>query len=438
MSCARAGQMNDRMPGPGCLVVVLKGYPRLSETFIAQELRSLELAGARLALFAMRHPQDSKTHPIHAEIEAPVSYLPEYLHDAPWRVIRSLLKCCVRPGFVSAVGRLLQDLRRDPTRDRLRRFGQGAVLATELPANTTAIYAHFIHTPSSVARYASMITGKPWMCSAHAKDIWTTPDWDLAGKLASVEWAVTCTSIGRDRLAALAPSRETVRLMYHGLDLARFAPANAPSTRRRDGTNAAEPVRLLSVGRAVPKKGLDTLIDALASLPPDMHWHLTHIGGGAEHDGLKRRAEATGLADRIVWSGAQDQLSVLAAYRAADLFVLPCRITASGDRDGLPNVLMEAQSQALACLSTTVGAVPELIINGETGTLVPPDDAVALSRALAELIRSPGRREQLGTAGEQRVRQHFDARSTIPQLFQLLALQPSATDHATRMREHAP
>jgi glycosyltransferase involved in cell wall biosynthesis len=408
----------------GRLVVVLKGYPRLSETFIAQELRALELAGARLSIVAMRHPHDAKTHPIHSEIEAPVSYLPEYLHRDIGRVLVSLWRARRLPGFRLARRQLARDI--VPSRDRLRRFGQAAVLAVELPADATAIYAHFIHTPSSVARYASLISGLPWMCSAHAKDIWTSPDWDLAAKLGAATWTVTCTAVGHARLAGLAVDQSRVRLMYHGLDLARFAAVERlPAT--RDGSDPSRPVEVLAVGRAVPKKGLDILVDALAQLPADLHWRLTHIGGGAERDPLAERAIAAGVADRITWAGAMDQPAVLDAYRRADLFVLPCRVTASGDRDGLPNVLMEAQSQGLACLSTTVGGVGELIINGETGTLVPPDDAGAMAAALSDLMRHPDRRARLGRGGQDRVRRHFDAASTITLLLELLALGRRST-----------
>ena len=339
------------------------------------------------------------------------------------RVLAAVWRARRLPGFRRAVTSLLRDLTRDPTRDRLRRFGQGAVLAIELPPETNAIYAHFIHTPSSVARYASQMKGLDWMCSAHAKDIWTSADWELSDKLASAAWTVTCTEVGHQRLTRLASEPGRVRLMYHGLDFGRFAPFDRQCG-ARDGSDPSDPVEVLSVGRVVPKKGLDILIGALARLPRELSWRLTHVGGGTEQNDLSRQATEAGIADKIVWAGAQDQPGVLASYRRSDLFALACRVTASGDRDGLPNVLMEAQSQGLACLSTTVGAVPELITNGETGILVPPDDVGALAAALARLIRTPERRFALGQAGARRVRTKFDARLTLPQLLGLLAVDP--------------
>ena len=299
----------------------------------------------------------------------------------------------------------------------MRRFGQAAVLAAELPADIRWLYAHFIHTPSAVTRYASLMTGLPWSCSAHAKDIWTSPDWELKANLGSARWAVTCSAIGREKLASLADTETKVRLLYHGLDLARFAQFDRPQS-ANDGRDSANPVRILAVGRAVEKKGFDVLLRALAQLPSDVHWRLAHIGGGELRQALKAEADARGLSDRIEWRGALEQRAVLDAYRSSDLFVLPCRIADDGDRDGLPNVLVEAQSQKLACLSTTVSAVPELIEHGRTGMLVAPEDADALARALAQLVTDPALRARLGAAGEARVRSSFDFRSGVASLSQ--------------------
>lgn len=400
------------------IVVVMKGYPRLSETFIAGELKALEDAGLVLDIVAMRRPGDGKRHPVHDEIKAQVSYLPEYLHWEPLRVARGMLKAARLPGFRKALSALLADLRRDDIRDRLRRFGQGAVLAAEMPGDARWLYVHFIHTPASVTRYASLMTGLPWSCSAHAKDIWTSADWDLGDKLGAAQWTTTCTRVGHQRLAALAQGRRPVHLVYHGIDLERFAAADGAQS-ARDGTQAGDPVRILAVGRAVPKKGLDVLLSALAMLPRELSWRLVHIGGGDQRPALERQAATHGIGDRITWRGAEDQPAVLAAYRQADVFALPCRVTDSGDRDGVPNVLVEAQSQGLACISTTVGGVPELIIDGETGVLVAPDDPGALAGALAQLICKPALRRRLGRAGEMRVRQHFDAATSGPALAEI-------------------
>jgi glycosyltransferase involved in cell wall biosynthesis len=399
---------------------VLKGYPRLSETFIAQEIHALERRGLDLRLYSLRHPTDPAVHPVHREIAAPVVYLPEYLRQEPLRVLRGWWKARRMAGYRRARACWLADLRRDLTPNRARRFGQACVLAAELPDDIERIHAHFLHTPGSVARYAATMRGLPWSCSAHAKDIWTIPEWESREKLAELDWLVTCSAAGRDRLDTLSNHAGTVHLVYHGLDFDRF-PAPPAARPPRRGDQAADPVRLFSVGRLVEKKGYDDFLEALHRLPPEIHWRLTHIGGGSLTADLRTQAEDLGLDDRIDWRGARAQDEVLAAYREADVFVLASRIASDGDRDGLPNVLMEAQSQGLACLSTRVAAIPELILDGETGLLVPPRDPTALSAALTRLIRDPALRASLGAAAARRVRRDFDMKSGIEDLLRRLA-----------------
>ena len=400
------------------IVVVLKGYPRLSETFIAQELLGLERAGFELALVALRRPTDQKRHPVHDEIRAPVHYLPEYLHDEPLRVARAFAHCVAKPGFWRGLPAFLSDLWRDRTRNRLRRFGQAMVLAAEWPKGGEWLHAHFIHTPASVARYTSAIKGIAWTCSAHAKDIWTSPEWELAGKLASTRWTVTCTQTGFEHLCHLAGGKPRVHLSYHGLDLARFGHFEGEHS-RRDGGDPADPVRIVSVGRAVPKKGYDILLKALARLPKALNWRFEHIGDGEVINALKAQADELGIADRLIWRGAMDQKDVLATYRASDIFALACRITPDGDRDGLPNVIVEACSQGLVCVSTTISGVPELLTDGVNGRLVPPEDPAALASVIEELIRNPAQRNALGAVAETRVRSDFDFHTSIRQLVSL-------------------
>ncbi len=396
------------------LAVVVKGWPRLSETFIAQELVALEDSGLQLEIWSLRHPTDRKTHPLHDRLQAPVFYLPEYLRDAPLRVLRGLLSALRRPGFAAAWRMLRRDYARDRTPNRLRRFGQACVLARELPADAPGLYAHFLHTPASVARYAAILRGLPWAFSAHAKDIWTSPDWELREKLDpqshGAAFGATCTAFGAAHLQSLADTPDRVDLVYHGLDLARF-----PEPAERPARSPDDQLRLLSVGRLVEKKGFDRLIDAFALLPGDLDWHWTHIGGGPLKDTLQSRAEAAGVAARITWRGACDQPEVIEAMRAADLFVLPSRVAADGDRDGLPNVLMEAASQKLAILSTPVSAIPEFIETGTHGCLT--DDAPeSLARAITDLARAPGQRAAMAEAAYDRLRADFQMQPGIAAL----------------------
>lgn len=389
----------DRPASGPALAVVVKGYPRLSETFIAQELLALQSRGLRFDIWSLRAPYDDVEHPMHAQITAPRRYLPDYLRDAPLRVLRGWRQARRMPGFRTAQAAWRADFARDRSRNRVRRWGQALVLAAELPAETRFLYAHFLHTPASVTRYAALIRGIGWGVSAHAKDIWTIPDWEKRDKLADAAFAVTCTASGAAHLAGLAPTPGRVDLAYHGLDLARFPP---PPDREASGV-----LRLLSVGRLVAKKGYPDLIDALARLPQTLDWRFTHIGGGPQKEMLVARAAAAGLTGRITWMGKRDQAEVIAALREADLFILPSRIAADGDRDGLPNVLMEAASQRLPILSTAVSAIPEFLEDGVHGRLVAPDDPGALAQAITAMAADPDGRARLAEAAFDRLGSEF-------------------------------
>lgn len=400
----RFPEVMSASPSPS-VAFILKGYPRLSETFIAQEIAALEARGLDILIVSLRHPTDTKRHALHGLIKAPLLYLPEYLYQEPMRVLRGWWHSRRLPGYRVALKQWRQDLKRDRTPNRIRRFGQALVLAAELPPQYRHLHAHFIHTPGSVARYAAMMLELPWSASAHARDIWITPEWEKREKLGDCRWMVTCTAHNVTHLTALSDPGK-VSLVYHGLDFGRFP--EPPGWRPpRDGRDPADPVHLVSIGRAVEKKGFDILLAALARLPRGLHWRFTHIGGGPLLPALKAQAAQLGIAERVAWRGAQAQEEVISAYREADIFALASRRDRDGDMDGLPNVLMEAQSQALPCAATAISAIPELIVDGETGLLVPPEDADAMAVALNHLIVDPSLRARLGNAGAQRVRRLF-------------------------------
>lgn len=404
------------------IAVVVKGYPRLSETFIAQEILALQERGVDLAIWSLRHPTDGRRHALHDRITAPVHYLPEYLRDEPGRVLHALGRLLVRhpAGLARTALGWLRDLWRDRTANRGRRFGQALVLAAELPADVPFLYVHFLHTPASVGRYAAAIRGIGWGFSAHAKDIWTTPEWEKREKLADARFGVTCTAVGAAHLRGLAADPARIDLVYHGLDLSRFpAPPDRADALDRDGSTPERAVEILSVGRLVEKKGYDRLLDALATLPDGLHWRLVHIGSGELKQSLRAQAERLGLSDRIDWRGAQDQATVIEALRHADLFVLTSVVAGDGDRDGLPNVLMEAASQRLAILSTAVSAIPEFIADGTHGLLTdgtPP----AIAAALERLASDPALRLRLGGAAHDRLRAEFGMTTGIDRLVRRL------------------
>ena len=411
------------------VAILVKGYPRLSETFIAQEIAGLEDRGLSPLIVSLRQPGETRLHPVHRRIKADVLYLPEYLKDDPARVKAGRAFAERQPGFDAAHKAFKADLQRDHTANRYRRFGQACVLAHELPADIGWLHTHYLHTPASVARYAALIRGFGWSFSAHAKDIWTTPAWELTEKLGSASFGVTCTAANLDYLQGLAPHPERVELVYHGLDLSEVKPLD-----ERAGAGAIrkdEPFRIVSVGRTVEKKGFGDLIRALAILR-DRAWRFDHVGGGALTKTLHAQAEKAGVADRITWHGSLARGAVFDLLARSDLFVLPSRIARSGDRDGLPNVLMEAQAHRLPVVSTEVSAIPELIEDGVTGLLVPERDPKALAAAMARLMDDPSLAARLAAAGDRKVREAFSPEPGIDRVAALLTGALTGTPAAKR------
>jgi len=407
------------------LAIIVRGYPRLSETFISQEILALENLGLTIEIFSLQPAGHQLVHSVHEEIKANVTYLPEFPASHPgrmWRCFKSVGKLA---GFKRAFWVFLKDLRRDFTITRCRRFAQAIALGAELPETTGHIYSHYLNRPTSVARYAAIMRQLPWSFSAHAKDIWTTPEWEKREKIADAQWGTTCTRFGRNHLAGLASPEEQSKVMltYHGLDVPRFP---KPPQRRemRDGSDPKKPVRIVSVGRGVAKKGFDDLFNALGLLDPELHWSFVHIGDGALLDQMKQQVKDLGLNDRVEWLGAKTRDVVIETLRAGDMFVLASKIDAAGDRDGLPNVLMEALSQKLTCLATDVSGIPELINHGDSGWLVSPANPEMMAEAMEKLIKDPALRKKLGEAGYKRLHSDFTLDKCLLQIAERFGVGP--------------
>ncbi len=399
------------------LAVIVKGYPRLSETFIAQEIAALERLGFRFIIVSLRHPTDTKRHAVHADIQADILYLPEYLHDEPFRVMRSAIICLRQWRFFSTLYLWLRDLFRDFSPNRVRRFGQALVLAAELPVTVRHLYVHYLHTPGSVGQYCSSLRARTFSISAHARDIWTTPMWELRQKLEAASWTITCTQHNLRFLRNLAP-KARIELVYHGLNSTMFPPPTSLGLGRSNGC-----IIVISVARAVPKKGLDTALTALGMVPDDLSWHFVQVGAGPELERLKQLATELKIEHKITWFGMADHEEVLVQLRRAQIFCLPSRIAEDGDRDGLPNVLLEALSQRLAVVTTGVSAIPELIVDGETGLLVQHDDPKSLADALERLMRDSALRDRLATNGQAKVMNEFGMEHGVARIETLLRAQ---------------
>ncbi len=392
---------------------VVKMYPKLSETFIVNEILEMERVGAQVTIFSLRLPNEGRFHRKLAQVAAHVVHLPA---ASPAACTDLLLAHA--PAFRSGrreLGELLWSALESGNHAALREFGNGLFLAKEARnRGIDHLHAHFATVPSTVARIASRLTSIPFSFTAHAKDIYhdSVDRNALQTKIDDAAFVVTVCDANRNYLLESYPSRTTIHRIYNGLDLV------VQSFRERNGIG---PLKLLGVGRLVAKKGFDTLVDACAVLNSrgvDIECRI--IGGGVERDSLDSLVDEHGIRDCVHLLGPQTDREVRMAMDEADIFVLPARIAPDGNRDALPTVLLEALATGLPAVSTDVTGIAE-ILGEDAGELVPIDDAVALAVCLEALAANPGRRQELALTGRARAESRFDIRknlSPISRLFQ--------------------
>jgi len=389
---------------------ILKGYPRLSETFVLREILLLEERGHSLHIFAMRHPRESRVHEMVSRVRARVTYVPDHFYEHLGALTGANLRLWLRrPGrYGSALWHASVRSLHERRVATLKRFFQAAYLVeAALPGTgVTHFHAHFCHDPTTVAFFASWLSGIPYSFSAHAKDIYTQPEDVLREKLHGARFVTTCTDYNRAHLARCADGSTPILRCYHGVDLDAFTPP-PEGPRGKDA-------HILSVGRLVAKKGFPILLDALGMLRERGHrFCCTIVGDGPLEAMLRARIAALGLEAHVTLRGPMAQGELIEVYRSVDLFALACEVQDDGDRDGIPNVLLEAMAMAIPVVSTRVSGIPECVAHGVNGLLVPEKDPQALAEAMASLLEHAERARQLGRAGRRRVEKDFHAARNV-------------------------
>ena len=416
------------------LGMVLKGYPRISETFISNEIALLESLGFTIHILSMRHPRENFTHASVGRIRARVDYLPETMAGNLGRLLAANLEWLVRHPvrYARGLARMVARLARTRKAATAKHLLQAGYLAARiLPGSGVGhLHAHFAHSPTSVAAFASLLTGLPFSFTGHAKDIYTQNPDRLAEKMAEARFVVTCTGYNAEHLAGLAarnghgragaapkagsrpggtlcaatPVHPPIHRVYHGIDLSLFMPGEPRLT-------PAPPYEILTVARLTPKKGLPTVFAALAALQRrGVAFRHVLIGSGEEREALERLARELGIAGRIEWLGTQPHEVVVEHFRRADLFLLGCEVSENGDRDGIPNVLVESMAMGVPVAATRVSALPELIPDDDHGLLVLPGDPEALALAAKRLLTDRPLRRRVIENARARVAECFDNR----------------------------
>jgi glycosyltransferase involved in cell wall biosynthesis len=398
---------------------VLRSWPRLSQTFVLNEILALEKVGVHISILAMTRAVEPLVQPRVADVAAPVHYLDDpgrhsgraHLRQAaasPRRYLATL-------GFALTKRELFGGYTRSGA---VQAFAAAVLVADRLRARSrerpfTHIHAHFAHDPALIGLLAHRLTGLPFSFTAHARDLYQIPDVALVARVREASTVVTCCQSNAEHIAGIVGETRPIELIYHGVDLGLFRPTAGP----RD---TAEPL-IVSVGRMVEKKGFDDLLRACAHLAASKRKFKCEIyGDGPGRKVLEALRDDLGLADHVTFCGSRTQAQLLAVYQRADVFALTPRLTDDGDRDGVPNVLVEAMACGIPVVSTRIGGIPEVVISGTDGLLAQQRDAGGIASCLAELLDDARRRQRLGDAAAHTVTR-FDTHSAALRLAALFS-----------------
>ncbi len=348
------------------MVVVLSGFPRRSETFALAELAALDRAGLLLGAFATKPGDGLPPHPDAARLLHRVASLPD--------------------GDEASQAAAMID-----------------ALAGTRPL---AFHGYFAHRPAALAARAADALGVPYGFSVHAKDARSVPAVELRDRAVGARCVVACNPDAQHEITRLGVA---ARLVPHGVNLARFASAPLPP---------APPLQILAVGRLVPKKGFHVLLEALAQVTSP--WQLRIVGEGPEGTPLRALADRLGLSARITWHGSCCHAELPDLYAGAHLVAVPSVVDDTGDRDGLPNVVLEALASERPVVATRVGAIESAIVDGNTGLLVEADDPAGLARAIGHLAADSGVARALASRGRRLVERRYDVDTCAERFIEVL------------------
>lgn len=397
---------------PVHLGYVLKRFPRISETFVATELLELRRQGEQVTVFALSRPAEPFTHRFLSELDVPVVYLPRRPLGEPLRVAGAVGQAVARRS--GATARAAAGALRPPTPRRWRRLLQAAVLVEELGrAEVDHVHAHFASTAAQLANLAWRMGGPPYSVTAHAKDIYhcSVRPSRLAETLADARFVATVSEANVRHLENVLSGRGRVTLVPNSVDVGRIP---GPAERRPENG------LVLTVARLIEKKGLDDLIRACGHLlRRGVPVRLEVVGDGPLRAELEALAATEGV--DACFRGAVDHDEVLAAYRRAAVFALPCVIASTGDRDGLPTAVLEAMAAGVPVVTTAVNGLPEAVVHGRTGLIVPERDPHTLATVLEGLLTDPPGAAELGRQGRLHVLDRFSLEASTARLRRLFA-----------------
>lgn len=384
------------------IVFIIGTYPRLTTTFIDREIYSLEKLGMEIKIVSVRRPD--------AELSENQIDLIKRIHYLLPADVAALLVSQFRFGFghpKKYFGTLLYLISRPhPTfKSRIKtflHFGEGVYAAHRLSGvQFDHIHAHFMDRVATIAMVVSRLLDVPYSLTAHAGDIYVDPLL-LVEKMTGAKFVTTCTGYNKTYLEQFGAGKFNHKLhcIYHNLSLDDY---------RGYEDYPRDQAFIVSVGQLKERKGFSYLLKACRILADRGHWFNCHIiGDGPQRKSLESELESLSLGKYVKLCGALTHQEVIEKYRQASLFVLPAILASDGDRDGIPNVILEAMAMELPIVSTDHSAIPEVVENDINGLLVPPADEQVLADALESLLNDPQYRQELGSRGRDIVLEKFD------------------------------
>jgi len=396
------------MGGPRVAYVLLR-FPEPSQTFVLDEVNTLVRLGLDVRVYTLYGPRPPARLAGMAAVLAPVRHLGIAAWGSLARDAMHLSRWGPEAGpFLRRVA-----VRRWSTLETAGEALWAVVAGVHLAGIMSAdgvdhIHAPWANGPATAAWVVSGLTGIPFSFSGRAHDLYP-PDGALPDKMAAAAFIRTNTRLNQSYLAGLCPHlADNVVNIYNGVSLtppAGVRPVGQP------------PFRLLAVGRLVAKKGFPVLMEACRLLADrGLEFRLTLAGEGPERKNIQALIDRHGLANRVSLLGAVPHGEVARLMAAADLLVTPSVIAPSGDRDGIPNVILEALLCETPVVATAVSGIPEVIRDGDTGWLTAPGDAPALAEAVLAALAEPAEARRRGARGGDFVRREFDSQKNYARL----------------------
>lgn len=404
---------------------ILGTFPQASQTFIAREVRGLRLDGLPMQIFALGRRAPDVLEEADRAWYAEVRFAPFFL--APCVLAANVGRALRAPGrYVRTLFTLLTL----PHRPRILVLRAIALFMTgtwiartiERAGGCRQVHAHFALAQTEVAMAVAGLLDVPFSFTAHARDIYATPS-ALEEKMRAARVVVTCTGYNVSHLRGLCPELPDshIQLVHHGVDV----DAASRIAAQRD-VDAGTPPVILAAGRLVDKKGFDTLIDACAVLRGRWVSFACRIfGTGPLMTELRRRVEAAGLAASVDLPGWAPAGQLLDEMGRAVVFAMPSRVAVGGDRDGIPNVVLEAMAAGLPVVATNVSGIPEAVGHETTGLLVEPDDVTVLAGALERVLIDAALSARFGAAARARIREEFTLEVASSRLIALFGSVPA-------------